>query len=386
MRRRVRAAARSHCSGTGITLAFRGGETAEARAMKADYGCLLALGISRIHRSDSLEALMQAFLSVTPTLVDADAFGLYLLDSRLQARAIYAVRVDPGFLTEYEELRMADPCFLHLLRHHRFNHTREVLGVHDWPDPLHRLMSRWGLRHSIEAPLLAGGRLAGTLNIARCDRGYFESISLERARFLCDEMACAFERLARLNQLEQDLARAGAGDDSCRPQRKRVAAGTIEANTASHRKSEPDYIRAVEDWIRAHCAEPLTIKRLATVGGVSERSLLEGFRRYRGMSPKAMLRDLRFKNARDALLAAQPGTVTVADIATACGLYELGHFAVEYKRRYAETPSSTLRCAATPAPRSRPTANLEIFQLLNGAFRSAGAASHLSRRCMVAGG
>jgi AraC-like DNA-binding protein len=99
-----------------------------------------------------------------------------------------------------------------------------------------------------------------------------------------------------------------------------------------------------------------------------------------------MLRDLRFKNARDALLAAQPGTVTVADIATACGLYELGHFAVEYKRRYAETPSSTLRCAATPAPRSRPTANLEIFQLLNGAFRSAGAASHLSRRCMVAGG
>lgn len=319
--------------------------------MMLDHGRLLALGISRIHRSDSLDALMQTFLSVTPALVDGDAFGLYLLDSRLQASAICAVRADPSFLSEYEKLRMADPCFLHMLRHRRFNHTREVLGTRGWPDPMRQLMSRWGLRHSIEAPLLAGGRLAGTLNIARCDRGYFESSSLECARFLCDEVACAFERLARLNRLGQDPPSAADADaDDRRSEHGRAAARTSAAHAPRLRRSEPGYVRAVEDYMCAHCAEPLTVEQLATVGGVSERTLLEGFRRYRGVSPKAMLRELRFRRARAALLAARPGTVTVADIATACGFLELGHFAVEYKRRYGETPSSTLRCVVDPAP------------------------------------
>lgn len=298
--------------------------------MKSDHASLLALGISRIHRSDSLEALMQAFLTVAPTLVDADAFGLYLLDDQLHAKAIYAVRADRRFLIDYEQLRMADPCFLHLLRHRSFIHTREVLGREDWmAHPLHRLMSRWGLRYSIEAPLMTAGRLAGTLNIARRDRGYFENASLEHARFLCDDMACAFERLARVQR----------------------------------RQSEPTYIKVAEDHLRMHCAEPLTIERLAAAGGVSPRTLIKGFRRYRGMSPKVMLRELRFQSARDALLAAQPGTATVADIATAWGFYELGRFAVEYRRRYAETPSSTLRCAVTPAPCSQSAATPEIFEL-----------------------
>lgn len=292
--------------------------------MTPDHGRLLAIGVSRIHRSDSFESLIQAFLSITPALVDADAFGAYLLDERLQASAIYAVRADPGFLREYEKLRMTDPCFLHILRHRRFSHTREVLGRGEWPEPMQRLMSRWGLRHSIEAPLLAGGRVAGTLNIARCDRGYFESSSLERARFLCDEMTCAFERLARLNQLGQNPPAASTA--------------TVIVRTAA----EPYYVRTVENYIRAHHSEPLTIKQLAAVGGVSERTLLAGFRRYRGVSPKAMQRELRFQGAHDALLAARPGRATVADIATACGFLELGHFAVEYRQRYAETPSTTL--------------------------------------------
>lgn len=357
--------------------------------MKSDHGRLLALGISRIHRSDSLEELMQAFLSVAPTLVDADAFGLYLLDNRLHARAIYAVRADQRFLTEYERLRMADPCFLHLLRHRSFIHTREVLARQDWlVHPLHELMSRWGLRYSIEAPLMADGQLAGTLNIARRDRGYFESSSLERARFLCEEMACAFERVARVNRLEQDLARAcaGAEDDDGLPDRTRPVANSAATGAARGRRSEPAYVKAAEDHIRVHCAEPLTIERLAAASGVSPRTLLEGFRRYRGTSPKAMLQELRFQSARDALRAAHPGSATVADIATACGFYELGHFAVEYKRRYAETPSSTLRCGATPAPCPEPTTSPEIFELLDGAVRRAGAAVRAPGRRLAAEG
>jgi AraC-like DNA-binding protein len=330
--------------------------------MTSDHGHLLALATSRIHRSDSLEALMQSFLTLAPAVVDADAFGFYLLDSRLTARAIYAVRADQGFLTEYEQLRMADPCFLHLLRHRSFVHTRAAVGRQDWMEhPLQHLMARWGLRYSIEAPLMAGGHLAGTLNIARRDRGYFESASLESARFLCEEVACAFERVERVHRLEQDLARAGtpAEDETAAPDRLQRPG------------AEPAWIKAAEDHIRAHCAEPLTNVRIAVACGVSPRTLLEGFRRFRGTSPKAMLRELRFQSVRDALRAAQPGNATVADIATSWGFYELGHFAVEYKRRYAETPSATLRCV-TPPSAPAPLANLEIFELLDGAVRRAG--------------
>lgn len=342
--------------------------------MTSDHGRLLALGISRIHRSDSLEALMETFLTVAPTLVDADAFGLYLLDSRLQARAIYAVRADRDFLIEYEPLRMADPCFLHLLRHRRFIHTREAVARGDWlAHPLHGLMARWDLRYSMEAPLMSDGRLAGTLNIARRDRGYFESASLGRARFLCDEMACAFERLARVQRLEEALARA------CVPCEK-------YEGVAQRPAGEPAWIQLAEDHIRAHCAEPLTVERIAAASGVSSRTLLEGFRRYRGTSPKAMLRDLRFQSVHDSLLAAQPGNSTVADIATAWGFYEFGHFAVEYRRRYAESPSATLRCEPRTAPRSAskgPGAPLAIFELLDGAMRRA---AERESACAVAEG
>lgn len=332
--------------------------------MTSDQGHLLALGISRIHRSDSLEALMQAFLSVVPTLVDADAYGLYLLDGRLQARAIYALRADRRFLTEYEQLRMADPCFLHLLRHRRFVHTEAALARQDWlAHPLRQLMSRWGLHYSIEAPLMVDGELAGTLNIARRDRGYFERSGLECARLLCDDMAYAFERLARTQRLAPDLA-------------------NIDKNTgvAAQRRPEPAYIRVAEDYIRAHCAEPLTIERLAAASGVSQRTLLEGFRRHRGTSPKAMLRDLRFQRVREALLGAAPGSATVADIATAWGFYELGHFAVEYRRRYAEPPSATLRCAATATADAGARAVPEIYELFDGAVRQARTATPAFRR------
>lgn len=361
-----------------------GMEPGGARIMDADRESMLAVGISRIHRSDSIDSLMQSFLSLVPTLVDADAFGLYLLDDRLHARAIYAVRANRGFLTEYEQLRMADPCFLHVLRNRSFIHTNEVLCPQDWmAHPLHGLMSRWGLRYSIAAPLMADGRLVGTLNIARRDRGYFESTSLGHARFLCDEMACVFERIVRTDRLEQDLARGSIVDESndCRAARPAPNDRPGASGAASRRGTEPTYVRTVEDHIRAHhCAEPLTIESLAAIGGVSQRTLLEGFRRYRGTSPKAMLRELRFQSVRDALMAAQPGTDTVAAIATAWGFYEFGHFAVEYKRRYAETPSSTLRSEA-----ARTAAELvpgpEIFELLDGAMRRVSAASQATGRC-----
>ncbi|MCL4720634.1 MAG: AraC family transcriptional regulator, partial [Gammaproteobacteria bacterium] len=204
------------------------------------------------------------------------------------------------------------------------------------------------------------------LNIARRDRGYFERSSLECARLICDDMACAFERLASMSGLGQDFS--GVDDDG-----GDTAKGSSSAARGLHRGSrpEPAYIRLAEAYIRAHCTEPLTIERVATASGISQRTLLEGFRCHRGTSPKAMLRDLRFQRARQALLAAAPGSATVADIATASGFYELGRFAVEYRRRYAEAPSATLRRTAAAAADAGATAKPEIYELFDGVVRQA---------------
>lgn len=326
----------------------------------------MAVGISRIHRSASFDALVQTFLSVVPTLIDADAFGLYRLDGQLQARTIYAVRADRCFLTEYEQLRMSDPCFLHLQRHRSFIHTRELLTGRAWNvHPLHQLMSRWGLQYSIQAPLVTVDGLVGTVNIARSDRGYFDDSSLARARFLCEEIACAFERIAHMTHLEQALAHMDPRTaDLGRSPEVAPLGQTAAIGPASGRFPEPAYIRAAVDHMRVHCAEPPTIQRVAAASGVSPRTLTRGFRRHRSTSPKAMLRTLRFQCVRDALFAAEPGATTVADIATAWGFYELGRFAVEYRKRYAEKPSATLRRNATARP---PAAIPQIFLLPEGA-------------------
>ncbi|MNG37809.1 transcriptional regulator EutR [compost metagenome] len=53
------------------------------------------------------------------------------------------------------------------------------------------------------------------------------------------------------------------------------------------------------------------------------------------------LRDLRMKRVHEDLLdPRQPRSVT--EIVTRWGFFQLGRFAIEYRRQYAETPRETL--------------------------------------------
>ena len=54
------------------------------------------------------------------------------------------------------------------------------------------------------------------------------------------------------------------------------------------------------------------------------------------------LRNARFERARTALLRAEPEE-SVTDIAAAWGFTHLGRFAIEYRRRFGERPSDTIR-------------------------------------------
>lgn len=104
----------------------------------------------------------------------------------------------------------------------------------------------------------------------------------------------------------------------------------------------PRHVRRVQEHLRAHAHEPVTATQLAEVAGCSLRSLYSGFQAFCGMSPMQYLRDLRLDGVRADLLAGQ-GETSVSSAALRWGFGHLGRFSAEYKTRFGEAPSQTLR-------------------------------------------
>jgi AraC-like DNA-binding protein len=97
------------------------------------------------------------------------------------------------------------------------------------------------------------------------------------------------------------------------------------------------------DLLRANPERPWTVGSLAAAVSVSVRSLQEGFRRTVGRSPMAYLRELRLDLAREQLLAARPGSVSVTQVAMRWGFTHHGRFAASYHRKFGQRPAETLR-------------------------------------------
>ena len=108
-----------------------------------------------------------------------------------------------------------------------------------------------------------------------------------------------------------------------------------------HRDAAPRQVRLAEAYIEAHWDQPITVEVLATLTGVSARSIFDSFRKSRGYSPMAFVKRVRLGHARQMLLAAAAGT-TVAKVAFACGFGNLGNFAKDYRDAFGELPSQTL--------------------------------------------
>ena len=101
----------------------------------------------------------------------------------------------------------------------------------------------------------------------------------------------------------------------------------------------PRHVRAAEEYMRAHAAEPLTLADMARAANVSIRTLSAGFQVWRGTTPMRQLREIRLVGARDDLLR---GTGSVSEVAMRWGFGHLGRFAADYARRFGELPSQTL--------------------------------------------
>ena len=104
----------------------------------------------------------------------------------------------------------------------------------------------------------------------------------------------------------------------------------------------PRGVRRALDAMRANVSRDWSVVDLAAAAGVSSRTLQRQFKMFLGKTPGTTLRDLRFDCARRELLQSSP-EVKVMDLALRCGFAHCGRFSIEYRRRYGETPSQTLK-------------------------------------------
>jgi AraC-like DNA-binding protein/tetratricopeptide (TPR) repeat protein len=136
----------------------------------------------------------------------------------------------------------------------------------------------------------------------------------------------------------------------------------------------PRSVRRAFDAMHANVERDWNLTELADVAGVSGRTLQRQFLAFLGKTPRAVLCDIRFERARRELLRGLAGA-KVMDVALRCGFRHCGRFSVEYRRRYGETPSQTLKrqavfiaaLASMPSflasPRDRPTVTFSPIEV-----------------------
>jgi AraC-like DNA-binding protein len=115
-----------------------------------------------------------------------------------------------------------------------------------------------------------------------------------------------------------------------------------DALRQSARMITPRDIKRAVDYLEAHLDSPLTVTDLVAASQVAGRTLFQHFRDFTGTSPMRYLRNARFAKARDALLRSEPEE-SVTLIAMAGGFTHMSRFALEYRQRFGERPSDTLR-------------------------------------------
>jgi len=106
----------------------------------------------------------------------------------------------------------------------------------------------------------------------------------------------------------------------------------------------PRSVRRAQEFLSSCAEEPLSLADLCQHVGVSARALQLAFRRHAGQSPMEFLRDVRLDRVRDELRCASPESgVQVAQVAVKYGFLHFGRFAAQYRARFGELPSETLR-------------------------------------------
>lgn len=112
--------------------------------------------------------------------------------------------------------------------------------------------------------------------------------------------------------------------------------------TSSGRRHETILSRFAE-FVQANPNRPLYVAEICAAIGAAERTLRASCEEHLGMGPIRYLALRRMHLVRRALRRSDSHQVTVTQIATDHGFWELGRFAVAYRTLFGESPSETLR-------------------------------------------
>jgi AraC-like DNA-binding protein len=104
----------------------------------------------------------------------------------------------------------------------------------------------------------------------------------------------------------------------------------------------PRDVKRAIDYIEGNLDSVISLGDIVAAAGVPGRTLFRHFIDYRDVSPMRYLRMARLQKAREELLHAEPEQ-DVSMIAMRWGFEHLGRFAAEYRKRFGELPSETLK-------------------------------------------
>ncbi|MCP1507719.1 AraC-like DNA-binding protein [Pseudomonas marginalis] len=103
----------------------------------------------------------------------------------------------------------------------------------------------------------------------------------------------------------------------------------------------PYYLIKARDYIHNNARENICLEDIERASGVSRFKVFDGFKKYFGMPPMAYLKKYRLTAVRREILEGGP-VKSLSLLATDWGFNHLGRFAIEYRKLFNETPSSTL--------------------------------------------
>ncbi len=104
----------------------------------------------------------------------------------------------------------------------------------------------------------------------------------------------------------------------------------------------PWQIRRAIAFIDAHTSGPLTVQDVTEAIGIGLRSLQEGFRRYKQITPHDYIKRARLNGVRAELLDPLSSR-SIEAVAQHWGFVNRGHFALDYRQTFGEQPSQTRR-------------------------------------------
>ncbi len=109
----------------------------------------------------------------------------------------------------------------------------------------------------------------------------------------------------------------------------------MELSACASVRSYPPFIQRAFEYCESHADRPLPVEVLAKAAGLSQYHFVRQFKANVGIPPSEYIRELRLCRARHLL---QMSSVSVKEIAEACGFVSANHFSRIFRSRFGMAP------------------------------------------------